>query len=103
MASAPLIDVLLSLQSRIKECDSEFLKLREKIQSLEDENLWMRNQIKEKNAEILHLQADIEYLKVSYRVAEHPETIREARLKIAGLIKTIDNCISMLKENDDDC
>jgi len=40
----------------------------------------------------------VEFLTMSYRLADSPDTIVSARRRIARLIRTIDSCISMLKE-----
>ena len=94
----PLLTEITKVQRRLENLLSAHNELIEKFQGLEEENLRLKAEIKEKEAELLKANTDIEYLKVSHRLADNPDTIIKARRKIAGLIRTIDNCISMLKE-----
>lgn len=94
----PLLSVLNSLQERLDGLVEAHNELLNKIRELEEENLQLKAEIKEKDLALGKAETDIEYLTMSHRLAENPDTIIAARRKIAGLIRTIDNCISMLKE-----
>lgn len=94
----PLLSVLNSLQERLDGLVATHNELLNKIRELEEENLQLKAEIKEKDLALGKAETDIEYLTMSHRLAENPDTIIAARRKIAGLIRTIDNCISMLKE-----
>ena len=94
----PLLSVLNSLQERLDGLVTAHNELLNKIRELEEENLQLKAEIKEKDLALGKAETDIEYLTMSHRLAENPDTIIAARRKIAGLIRTIDNCISMLKE-----
>lgn len=94
----PLLSVLNSLQERLDGLVAAHNELLNKIRELEEENLQLKAEIKEKDLALGKAETDIEYLTMSHKLAENPDTIIAARRKIAGLIRTIDNCISMLKE-----
>lgn len=93
-----LLDVLEQLQNRISEMQEEMRELRHRNSRLEEENAELR----EKEALALKKRdealVDVEYLSVSRRLAESPDTLVETRRMIAGLIRNIDRCIQMLKE-----
>ena len=71
---------------------------REQIVSLEKENEDLRTQLSETRAELDNTRKDVEFLTMSHRLADSPDSVISARRRIARLIRTIDNCISMLKE-----
>ncbi len=71
---------------------------REQIVRLEKENEDLRTQLSETRAELDNTRKDVEFLTMSHRLADSPDSVISARRRIARLIRTIDNCISMLKE-----
>lgn len=71
---------------------------REQIVRLEKENEDLRTQLSETRAELDNTRKDVEFLTMSHRLADSPDSVIRARRRIARLIRTIDNCISMLKE-----
>ncbi len=71
---------------------------REQIVRLEKENEDLRTQLSETRAELDNTKKDVEFLTMSHRLADSPDSVISARRRIARLIRTIDNCISMLKE-----
>jgi len=93
-----LLSILESLEAREEELRAEMESLRQRNRELEEENAGLRS----KEAEALKLRdkalLDVEYLSVSHRLAESPDTLADTRRIIAGLIRNIDRCIAMLKE-----
>lgn len=93
-----LLQILQQLKEKQLDLQAEMEALRNRNQELEEEN---RNVMRDAQ-EALKLRDDamleVEYLKVSHRLAENPDSIVETRRLIAGLIKDIDRCIAMLKE-----
>ncbi len=71
---------------------------REQIVRLEKENEDLRTQLSETRAELDNTRKDVEFLTMSHRLADSPDSVISARRRIARLIRTIDNSISMLKE-----
>ncbi len=93
-----LLSILEKLEARQKELREEMESLRVRNRELEEENADLRR----KEAEALGARdkalLDVEYLSVSHRLAEDPDSLIETRRVIAGLIRNIDRCIAMLKE-----
>lgn len=93
-----LLSILEKLEAREGALRAEMESLRLRNKALEQENADLRK----KEAEALRLRdeamLDVEYLSVSHKLAENPDSIVETRRIIAGLIRNIDRCITMLKE-----
>lgn len=93
-----LLEILETLESRLSTLNGEMESLRIRNSELEEENARLR----QNEAEALKARdkalLDAEYLSVSHRLADSPDTIVETRRRIAGLIRNIDRCIAMLKE-----
>lgn len=93
-----LLSVLEQLQQKIASLQEENTRLKGRNSELEHLNAELRKN----EAEAIKLRdralVDAEYLSVSHRLADSPDTIVEARRMIAGLIRNIDRCIEMLKE-----
>lgn len=69
---------------RLREAEHEISSLREEIRQLRQE--------------MDILKKDNEFLIVSHRLASSPDEIIRSRRLIAGWIRDIDKCISLLKE-----
>ena len=93
-----LFSILQQLEARQNDLRAEMESLRKRNKELEEENADLRR----KEADALSLRdkalLDVEYLSVSHRLAEDPDSLIETRRVIAGLIRNIDRCIAMLKE-----
>ena len=94
-------ELLISFNALSKRVDSLLLKqkkLQDRIQQLEKENedLKVRN-INDK-ALLNKAYKDIEFLSLSHRLADYPEALVEAKVKVAQLIRTIDSCIRLINE-----
>lgn len=72
--------------------------LYKRIETLEEENNRLRDDYETALKELEKTRRDVEFLTMSHRLADSPDTIISTRRRIARLIRTIDNCISMLKE-----
>lgn len=93
-----LVAIFEELELRIADLQTEMEGLRERNSELEKENADLRKREAEARQAREQALLDVEYLKVSYRLAESPDTLAETRKVIAGLIRNIDRCIEMLKE-----
>ncbi|MBD5298353.1 MAG: hypothetical protein HDS22_00030 [Bacteroides sp.] len=69
-----------------------------RIEVLEHEKEDLQQELEEKKRELDIARTDAEFLTMSHRLASSPDSIISTRRHIARLIRTIDNCISMLKE-----
>lgn len=99
MASATLSEVLASLiektaslGKKIQELESRNAGLQSKIEELE-------GRLSESEAALERARLDADYLTVSHRLADSPDTLIATRRRISALIRTIDRCISMLKDD----
>ena len=73
--------------------------LQNRIAELEVSNNELRKQHEADSILLEKAYKEIEFLKVSYRLASSPETIISARIELSKLIRTIDNCIRMINED----
>lgn len=93
-----LLDKLLKLQQAIAALQEENRKLAERNSGLEAENVEMRIRTEEAEEKRRQAELDVEFLRMSHRLADNPDSIIETRRHIAGLIRNIDRCLEMLKE-----
>lgn len=98
MAQPQLLQALTVLNSRIESLIEDRNALRAKLEKLEQRNIELENQHLQDQKLIEKVEKDVEYLQISHRLADSPDTIIAARRKIAGLIRTINNCIRMINE-----
>lgn len=99
MTAATLPEVIDSLIKKTA-------RLGEYIEKVERENANLRkriNELEELISEEKEISArarlDADYLTVSHRLADSPDTLIATRRRISSLIRTIDRCISMLKDD----
>lgn len=94
----PLVNTLKSVDDKIAQLADIHSRLRLQIAALEEENENLRRDLAEARAQIKIEKTNVEFLTMSHRLADSPDSIISARRRITRLIRTIDNCISMLKE-----
>ncbi len=94
----PLSTLLKSVDDKVTELAAIHRKLYKRIAELEEENESLRKELQESRKELEAARTDAEFLTMSHRLADSPDSIISARRRIARLIRTIDSCISMLKE-----
>ncbi len=94
----PLVNLLSEISDKIAGLEAIQQQLSSRISSLEEENEDLRAQLKGQALLLSQANADKEFLTMSHRLADSPDSIIATRRRIARLIRTIDNCISMLKE-----
>ena len=94
----PLITLLSQISDKITELEAIQEQKNSRIKFLEEENQDLREKLKEQSQLLNQANIDKEFLTMSHRLADSPDTIISTRRRIARLIRTIDNCISMLKE-----
>lgn len=93
-----LQNVIESLHAKIETLSERADEFRRKYDALEAENQELRLQLKETEEARDRARLDAEFLTVSHRLAQNPDTIVDSRRLIAGLIRNIDRCIDMMKE-----
>ena len=93
-----LLQILQKLKDAQSDLRQELENLRQRNKELEEEALNARRDAEEADKRREEALLEVEYLKVSHRLADSPDTSVETRRMIAGLIRNIDRCIAMLKE-----
>lgn len=94
----PLINILQELEVRQGELLKQMESLRQRVWELEEENEELRRKEAAAYQERDKALTDVEYLIVSHKLADSPDSLADTRRVIAGLIRNIDRCIAMLKE-----
>lgn len=94
----PLISILSQISDKITELEAIRQQQNSRIKFLEEENEDLKEKLKEQTQLLHQANIDKEFLTMSHRLADSPDSIISTRRRIARLIRTIDNCISMLKE-----
>lgn len=98
MADSQLITILSNLNSKIERLIENQKILRERINELEKQNSVLEAALLNDKLIIEQANKNIEFLSMSYRLADDPETIILTRRRIAWLIGTINDCIRMINE-----
>lgn len=94
----PLIKVLQSIAEKAREIGEINKTLQTRIDMLEAENSALRQELEDRKKDLDACRRDVEFLTMSHRLASSPDSLISTRRHIARLIRTIDTCISMLKE-----
>ena len=96
--ATPLPDILDTLRLQIEARRKEYARLKERNRLLEEENADLRRLAAEAQKEREKAMLDAEFLAVSHKLADSPDTLVSARRHLARLIRNIDRCLDMLKE-----
>ncbi|MCH5227412.1 MAG: hypothetical protein J1F16_06325 [Muribaculaceae bacterium] len=99
MAKPELLQSISSLAKKIDALSNQNLSLMQRIKELEDSNRLLSIQHLNDVKELEKAQKEIEFLSLSHRLAASPEALVEARNKVSSLIRTIDSCIRLIKED----
>lgn len=97
MASS-LLSVLDSMRNKIDALNESVEALRARNRMLEEENEVLRRTIEDTSRERDKAKLESDFLTVSHKLAQDPDSIIDARRLISRLIRNIDRCIEMLKE-----
>lgn len=95
-------EIARSFQALSKKIDSLILEntsLRSRIDTLSLQNEELLGQHAQDQKALEKANKEIEYLSLSHRLASSPEALVEARKEISRLIRTIDSCIRLIKED----
>ena len=94
----PLTTILQSISEKANALGELNQTLYARIATLEEENSTLRQELEDCRKDLEVARRDVEFLTMSHRLASSPDSIISTRRHIARLIRTIDTCISMLKE-----
>ncbi len=80
--------------------------LVERLQTLSEENARLRARVADLDEQLAdaceqrdRALMDVEYLTISHRLADTPEALVDARREVARMIRTVDRCITLLKDD----
>lgn len=96
----PLVTALRDLQDKIASLADVRKDLLARISALEQENISLKEELEETRTKLHNCETDVKFLTMSHRLAQSPDAVINARRHIARLIRNIDKCISMLKEEE---
>lgn len=91
----PLLD---RLDAKIQELNARNAELQLVNDQLRSENEDLKRKAEEAYAARDKAQLDADYLTVSHRLADNPDTLIATRRQISQMIRNIDRCLEMLKE-----
>lgn len=92
-----LDSILPNIDEKVNRLKSINESLQRRIQELEMENENIRAELNETRKDLNKARTDVEFLTVSHKLADSPDSLIATRRRIARLIRHIDNCIAMLK------
>ena len=98
MAPNDLLTTLEALNTKIELLTEQHRQLQEDFSKLKVENESLKADLDYERKNMQKALNDIEFLSVSHRLAESADSVVSARRIIERLIRTIDNCITMINE-----
>ncbi len=96
--AASLLSMLDALNGKIQGLLEKNDTLEKRSRELEEENADLRRQIAVALKERDRARLDSEFLAMSHKLADNPDTLIDTRRQFAKLIRNIDRCLDMLKE-----
>lgn len=97
--SAKITDILNGLGTKLQLMLTKYKSVKEerdnalqRCAELEARNLKLAHALQEANTEI-------EYLRISHKVASTPDDVLRSRILLTELVKKIDKCISQLRQD----
>lgn len=96
--AATLGELLEENLRKMQTLGEEIQTLRETAEKLREENISLQAKVAELTGDLEKSRRDVEFLTVSHRLADNPDSLAETRRHVARLIRNIDRCIAMLKE-----
>ena len=99
MAKSDILHSISQLSKKIDALLVEREKLLDQIQKLKAENHELSLQHQNDVMLLENTKKDVEFLRLSHKLADSPEALVEARKEISSLVRTIDSCIRLIKEN----
>lgn len=89
---------LEELKMRVKALTTENRRLRDLNAKLESQNSTLKELTSEAERRRQRAELDVEFLAVSHKLADTPDTLVATRRHISQMIRNIDRCLEMLKE-----
>lgn len=94
-----LSSVLMSMRQKIDTLAERQSSLQHDIDTLRAENDELKRQLKETERSLQNARLEVEFLTVSHRLADSPDTLVEARRFVSRLIRRVDAAIALLRDD----
>jgi len=98
--AASLSETLRVLQTRLNDIERKMQGQAELIADLEAENQLLVEENEELKEKLQASEADEEFLRISRLIAGTPDDIAMARVKLAKMIRTVNECIDILERGE---
>lgn len=96
---APLSTILNGLIRKAETLGQQREALLQRCKDLQEANSRLEAELAEAKEELRLARLDSDYLTVSHRLAQGPQSLAETRLHIARLIRRLDASIRMLEDD----
>ena len=93
-----LFSILDKLEDRIRNLTEQNSRLELLNEELKEDNENLKRKAAEAEAARERAKLDAEFLAVSHKLADNPDSLIATRRRISQLIRNIDRCLEMLKE-----
>lgn len=93
-----LFSILDKLEDRIRNLTEQNSRLELLNEELKEDNENLKRKAAEAEAARERAELDAEFLAVSHKLADNPDSLIATRRRISQLIRNIDRCLEMLKE-----
>ena len=97
--SSQLQSVMTELLAKTERLSEKQRLLEERCRELETENEDLRRQLQQTEKERDNARLDAQYLTVSHRLADDPDTIVETRRRLSSLIRRVDKAIRLATDD----
>lgn len=96
--AVPLSVLTEELKRKTERLASRYAEAVDENAALRAQNEALQADIADLRKELDQARLDLQFLTVSYKLAQSPESLADSRKVVAALIRDIDKCIAQLKE-----
>lgn len=94
----PLAQALGHLQEAVDRLTAQHTELLRQLEDLKARNEDLEQELRQTQQDLHNARIDVEFLTMSHRLADTPDALVATRRHIARLIRTVDSCIAMLRD-----
>ena len=97
--STPPSATLATIREKIARLADERDEALARVAELESKVSDLETDLEETRKDLHKARLDVEFLTVSYRLADNPDALLLARKKIASLIRKVDSALNLVKND----
>lgn len=90
---------LQEISRRIEVLTAQRDEARASLEQAQDEIMGLKSLVSELQTELKKKELDVEFLTVSHKLADTPQSLADARSTLKKLIARVDRAIGMLRED----